>query len=94
MVHFTILTKPETKLVTVTSTSSTELKSSFPRLYDAAKVEFEGSLNYKGYPHSIIVSTVTTILLNGWILPIGEVSLGRVFMKFVLATTISSRLVD
>ena len=65
----------------MTSTSSTELKSSIPRLYAAAKVEVEGLLNYKGYLNSIIVSTVTTILLNGWILPIGEVSLGRVFYE-------------
>ena len=31
-------------------------------------------LNLKGYPNRIFGSRVTAILLNGWILPIGEAS--------------------
>ena len=35
-------------------------------------------LNIKGHPNRMAGSKVTAILLNGWILPICEASLGRV----------------
>ena len=39
---------------------------------------FKEILNPEGYPNCITGSTVTAILLNGWILPIGGASSGRV----------------
>ena len=38
-------------------------------------------LNFKGQKYCIVVSTVTRILLNRWILPIGDVALGGVCAK-------------
>ena len=35
-------------------------------------------LNPEGHPNCISGSKVTAILLNGWILPVGEASSGRV----------------
>ena len=35
-------------------------------------------LNPAGYPNGITGSKVTAILLNGWVLPVGAVALGRV----------------
>ena len=39
---------------------------------------FKEILNLEGHPNRIAGSKVTVILLNGWILPIGGASLGRV----------------
>jgi hypothetical protein len=39
---------------------------------------FKEILNPEGYANCITGSKVTAILLNGWILPIGGASLGRV----------------
>ena len=39
---------------------------------------FKEILNPEGHPNRIIVSKVTAFFLNGWILPIGGASSGRV----------------
>ena len=49
---------------------------------------FKEILNPKGHPNRIAGSKVMAILLNGWILPIGGASTGR-----VCACSLCSRLV-
>ena len=38
---------------------------------------FWGILNHEECPNHIIGSKITAILINGWILPVGKVALGR-----------------
>ena len=45
-------------------------------------------LNPEGHPNRITGSKVTAILLNGWILPIGGASSGRVCAAGLLSTRI------
>jgi hypothetical protein len=41
-------------------------------------VQVKNTLNFEGHQNPMIGSKVTVILLNGWFLPSGEVSQGRV----------------
>jgi hypothetical protein len=50
--------------------------------------KFKEILNLEGHQNRITGSRVTAILLNGWILPVGEVASGR-----VCACSLRSRLV-
>ena len=50
---------------------------------------FKKILNLEGHPNCITGSKVMVILLNGWLLPIGGVALGR-----VCACSVHSRLVS
>ena len=60
---------------------------------------FKEILNHEGHSNRITVSRVTAILLNGWILPVGGASSGRVcaqptkqacFHKFIFCSCLSS----
>ena len=50
-------------------------------------------LNLKGHSNCTIVSKVTAILLNGWILPIGGASSGRVCSCSLRSRLVSNRAV-
>ena len=52
---------------------------------------FKEILNPEGHPNRITCSKVTANLLNGWILPIGEASSGRVCSCSLRSRLVSDR---
>ena len=50
------------------------VEDAFSHIIDYECYNFNEILNLKGHPNCITGSKVTTILLNGWILPLGGAS--------------------